>query len=142
MSARLYTRLKALNSVFTDTDRFGETITIFPEGDRERQRTFDGVFFLDGEQGSNEVFGDGAPVGQSVLGESERRTGILEAPTTEKIGKKDVFVIPNPNSGRKEIWHYYRYIGRDKAMQATRLIRAEKSLTRQPHLRPTRTTTK
>jgi len=132
MADKLYDRLTELtSSAFTNTDVFGEVITHWPGDNRDRERKFDGCFFLDGEQGTNEIFGDGAAVGQSTKGESERRTGILECDRAEDIRPGDSFVIQN------QLWKYYRFIGRDKAMQAIRLVRPEKRISRRPHIRPT-----
>lgn len=124
-------------AVFLVEDDFAETITYYPQDNRDRGVAILAICDLDHEEGTNQVSGDGADLNDGK-GERERRTAIVEIEATLVVSDGDSFKI------RDEMWFFKRNTGRDKdpdqdsGLQSLRLIGQYGRHTRTPRLRTVR----
>ena len=126
-----------VTTVFLVDSDFAETITYYPQDNRDRGKEILAICDLDHEEGTNQVSGDGADL-DDAKGERERRTAIIEIDATLVISDGDSFKI------RDEMWFFKRNTGRDKdpgqdhGLQALRLVGKYGRFTRTPRLRTVR----
>lgn len=119
-----------VSAVFLETDDFAQTITHYPEDDREGGESIIAIFDTDELEGQTGGGNDGE--GRRLHSDNSttiRDTGVVECASTVEITtgrtqRNSTFLIDD------EIWQAKRVISRDTDMQSVLVIRIASKITR------------
>ena len=117
-----------VSAVFLETDDFAQTITHYPEDDRESGESVVAVFDLDQLEGGGGVDGEGRRI-HSDANSTIREAGVVECATTVDVTtgrtqRNSTFLIDG------EIWQAKRILSKDTDMQSVLVIRIASKITR------------
>lgn len=116
------------NTMFFDTDGFGEAVDVYPQGTGTGKPVTQNVVAIVDRSalpGTNEVVGDGVGKLNGMRGRGYRESITIEVATSVNIpiDGNCVVAITKPGTSTKEYWGVKRRTGSDSGMSAYMLVR-------------------